>query len=259
MLRLFTHIVPFRDIHVVSSTELNCPIWNRLSLCIPSAMWLAKSILFKSSFDSHRETMSCMILLLAQIFFWGVHVFLQVSWICEFGTCTAYLHVDTLSCRFIPFKTNSIVTAKNVLVALVSNIDSFLLIFTFVSSTVLNSPICDKMNLSTPWNSDLEESSFQILTQFSQQNNVPDAPASNTACFVLRCSCVFSTLLKRSNQNKMILIHPENSDLQEYSIQKVTQISLVINVLCTSVLGPDCSLSQILAIHHLMWTGLFET
>jgi hypothetical protein len=85
------------------------------------------------------------------------------------------------------------------------------------------------------------------------------ASASNTAGFLLRGSCVFSSQVNRPIRNKMILIHPENSDWQEYSIQKVIQVSLVNNALRAWASDPDCSLSEIHAFHHLRWIGLWET
>jgi hypothetical protein len=50
--------------------------------------------------------------------------------------------------------------------------------------------------------------SFQKLTQFSQGNNVLDAPASKTDCFLSRDTCVSSTHLNRSVWNKMSLSQP---------------------------------------------------
>jgi hypothetical protein len=47
------------------------------------------------------------------------------------------------------------------------------------------------------------KNSFHKLTQFSQVNNVLDAPASNSDGFLLRDTCISTTSLNRPSCNKM--------------------------------------------------------
>jgi hypothetical protein len=57
-------------------------------------------------------------------------------------------------------------------------------------------------------NSDWQELFSQKLSQFSQGNNVLDAPASGTNGFLLRDTCISSTQLKRPIRNKHCLSPP---------------------------------------------------
>jgi hypothetical protein len=69
----------------IFSPQLNRPMWSKQSL---SPRWKTKvvgSILCKNEFNSQRETMCYLILILAQmLFFLDIRVFLHLSWIEEF-------------------------------------------------------------------------------------------------------------------------------------------------------------------------------
>jgi hypothetical protein len=63
----------------VSLTQLNRPIWYKMSLCPPWKLWFAEAFLSKTN-SAHRETMFEMPLLLTQMVFFGeIHVFLQLT------------------------------------------------------------------------------------------------------------------------------------------------------------------------------------
>jgi hypothetical protein len=89
------HGFPSRDTSV-SSTHQNRTLWNKMSLSPPWKLWYPGSIHFKILFDSHRETMCCMLLLHTQmVSFQEVHVFQPLRWIGLFGTIRAYIHLAT--------------------------------------------------------------------------------------------------------------------------------------------------------------------
>jgi hypothetical protein len=62
--------------------------------------------------------------------------------------------------------------------------------------------------ISTLTNLHCRKYSFQKQTQFSQENNVLDAPAPKTDGFLSRGTCVSSTQLNRPILNKMTLSPP---------------------------------------------------
>jgi hypothetical protein len=67
--------------------------------------------------------------------------------------------------------------------------------------------------------------SFQKLTQFSEGNNVLDAPASNTNGFLLRDASVSSTQLHRPIWNKDIAhLYLEKLTLQEIFLSESNSI-----------------------------------
>jgi hypothetical protein len=62
--------------------------------------------------------------------------------------------------------------------------------------------------------------SFQKLTQFSQGNNVLDAPASNIDSFLCRDICGSPTQLKRPIYNKEPISTLKKPELQEVFLSK---------------------------------------
>jgi hypothetical protein len=73
--------------------------------------------------------------------------------------------------------------------------------------------------------------SFQKLTQFSQRNNVLNAPASNTDGFLSRDICVSSNSLDRYTWNKMCFLHVENPEFQKVFLSETNSILTGNNVL----------------------------
>jgi hypothetical protein len=73
--------------------------------------------------------------------------------------------------------------------------------------------------------------SFQNLTQFSQENNVLDAAASNIDGFLSRDTCVSLTQKNRLIWRKDRFSPPENCDCRKYSFPKLTQFSQGENAL----------------------------
>jgi hypothetical protein len=70
---------------------------KRANLYIEINTHIAGSILFKYLLHSHSETMCYMLLLIIQIvFFQGIHVFPQLSWIGLFETKYAFRHLENL-------------------------------------------------------------------------------------------------------------------------------------------------------------------
>ena len=78
--------------------------------------------------------------------------------------------------------------------------------------STLKSMICCKYSLLTE-------------TQFSQVNNVLDAPASNTDRLLQRHACVSTTQLRRPACNKRSHSHIGKYDLQEVFLQELSQFS----------------------------------
>jgi hypothetical protein len=80
-----------------------------------------------------------------------------------------------------------------VLGASASNTKKFLCRETRISSTQLNRPIFTKGADRSFENPTLNEVFLSTRTQFSQENNLLDAPASNKDVFLWRNSCLSST------------------------------------------------------------------
>jgi hypothetical protein len=97
---------------------------------------------------------------------------------------------------------------NNVLDAPASYMNVFLLRNTSVYSTQLKRPIWKKHRLSPLWKTYVAEVFLSKLTQFSQENNVIDPPASNTDGFLWRDICVSSNQLSRPIWNKETLSPP---------------------------------------------------
>jgi hypothetical protein len=83
--------------------------------------------------------------------------------------------------------------------------------------------------------------SFQKLNQFSQGNNVLDAPASTTNVLLRD---IFFNLTDRSVCNKKAFFHLAISDLQEVFFQKLTQFSQGNNVMDVPAVNRDGVLSR---------------
>jgi hypothetical protein len=111
----------------IFSTELNRPIWSKQSLSPRWKTKLAGSILFQKEFNSQRETMCYIILILAQmLFFVDIRVFLHLSWIGEFGIKEPFSTLKILMCRKYSFqKRTKCSQGENVLSTAGSNIDGF--------------------------------------------------------------------------------------------------------------------------------------
>jgi hypothetical protein len=94
-------------------------------------------------------------------------------------------------CRIYSFQERTQFSqGNNVLDAEAPNIDVILWRDTCVSSTKLNRPIWSKERVPPLENDDLLKVFFQNLTQFSQGNNVLDAPASNINSFLSGDICI---------------------------------------------------------------------
>jgi hypothetical protein len=148
-----------------------------------------------------------------------MHVFLQIRWIGLYGANRAYLHLETpILQEVLPSKTIHSLDAAS------SNIDGFLWRDTCVSSTRLNMPIGNKWAFVHLENYDLQENSFQKLTQFWQWNNVLNSPVSNTDGFFLRNTCVFTTYLIGLLEKNRAYPHLEKCDFQEVFLSKTNSI-----------------------------------
>jgi hypothetical protein len=66
--------------------------------------------------------------------------------------------------------------------------------------------------------------SFQKLTQFSQGNNVLDAPPSNIDVFLLKYTCLYSTQLSRPIWKKSAFLSLENPDSQAVFFSKTNLV-----------------------------------
>jgi hypothetical protein len=94
-----THSFLSKDI-CVSSSHLNRPLMNKVSLSPPWKLWFPGSIHSKKLLSCHRETMCYMLqLLIHMVLFGEIHVFLQLRWIFLFGKNRAYLPLKQLSGR----------------------------------------------------------------------------------------------------------------------------------------------------------------
>jgi hypothetical protein len=77
----------------------------------------------------------------------------------------------------------------------------------------------------------LQEVSFQKLTQFSQRNNVLDAPASNPDGFLSTDTYVLSLSWIGILETKCPFLHHERYDSQEVFLSKLSQFSHENNLL----------------------------
>jgi hypothetical protein len=92
----------------------------------------------------------------------------------------------------IEFKTKPISKRNNELDPSLSNTDVFLSRDKCVSSTQLNMPVWYKQSLTAPRETRVAELFLSKLPQFSQENNVLDAPASKKVIFLSRHICFFN-------------------------------------------------------------------
>jgi hypothetical protein len=112
----------------IFSTQLNRPTWSKQSLSPRWKTKVAGSILVKNEFNSQRETMCYIILILAQmLFLLDMRVFLHLSWIGEFGRKEPFSTLKILMCRKYSFqKRTKFSQGENVLSTAGSTIDGFL-------------------------------------------------------------------------------------------------------------------------------------
>jgi hypothetical protein len=103
-----------------SSTQLNRPVWNKVSLSQP---------------------LINLILLTQMVFFWEEHVLFHISWIGIFVTKRNYIHFEKPKLQEVFLsKLAQFSQGNHVLDGPVSNADGFLWRDTCVSSTHLNKP-----------------------------------------------------------------------------------------------------------------------
>jgi hypothetical protein len=111
-------------------------------------------------------------------------------------------------------------------------------------------------HLETP---NLQKVIFQKLTQFSQGNNLLNAPASNTDGFLLRDTCVSSTYCIGLLKKKMTFLRLENSDLQEVFHSKTNSITQGNNVVNAVTSNIQVVFGELHVFLQLNWMGLFGT
>jgi hypothetical protein len=147
-----------------------------------------------------------MLLLLTKMFFYEIHVFLQLRWTGLYGANRDYIHLETpkLEEAFLS-KTIYIPTGKNVLILLLLNhMDLFWNMHVFLQLSWIGL-------FGAKWaffhlkSSDVQEVLFPKLTQFSLGNKVLDVEASNIDGFLSRDTRVSSIQLKRPIGNKISL------------------------------------------------------
>jgi hypothetical protein len=148
-------------------------------------------------------------LLKVMVFFVGLHVFLQLSWIGLSPFWNTYIG------RNIPFKNylnfNRETMCKRLLLLTHMIFFHEINVFLHLSWIGLFGTKWDILNLE---NNNLHEEFLSKLTQFSQGNNVQDGTSSNTYEFLLRDTCVSSTQNNRPIWNKESLSPPWKSHLQ---------------------------------------------
>jgi hypothetical protein len=142
-----------------------------------------------------------MFMLLTQmVFFWEMHVFLQLTWIGLFGKKERISTLKNLSCRKCSFhKLTQFSQGINVVPGESCNINVFLWRDTCVSLTQLNKPVWNK-GIAYPHlgkKLKLQELFFSKTYWILTWNNVLDGDVSNTDGFLLRDTCVSSTQLNR--------------------------------------------------------------
>jgi hypothetical protein len=178
------------------------------------------------------------------IFLGEIHVFLQISWIGQFGTNRAYIHLGKLQLlEVFLWKTNSSFTGYSVLDAAASNIDCFLIRDTCISSLSWIGVFGTKWVIATLKNLICRKYSLEQLSQFSQGKIVLDATASNTNGLLLRYIYMFHWLRWiRLFVSKTAYLHLEIPSCRKFSFQKLTQFSQGNNVLDVAASNTDAFL-----------------
>jgi hypothetical protein len=171
----------------VSTTQLDGPIWNKVSLYHPWKTYDAGTFHFKNLLNSHREAMCKMLLLLTpMVFFREIHVFFELSWKGLFGRKIACLHLQNPKLQeVLHSKTNSVLTGKQC--ARCScfyhrwcSFERQMCVFNSAEWAYLEQSDL----ISTLKNVSCMKYSFQKLTEFSKGINVLDDPASNVIGFL---------------------------------------------------------------------------
>jgi hypothetical protein len=144
------------------------------------------------------------------LFFREAHVFLKICWIGLFGTKWVSFHLEKSKCRKYSFqKLTEFSQGNQVLDAPASNTDNILPRDTCVSSTQMKRPIWTNISLAQPLiYLTCKKYSLEKLTQFSQGNDLMDAPHCNIDAFLATYTCVSSILLNMPFWNKMSLYPP---------------------------------------------------
>jgi hypothetical protein len=128
------------------------------------------------------------------IFFWEIHVLLQLSWIVLPGTKWAFLTLENLIGRQSFFQKQTHFWQKNnTLDAPPANVRGFLTRDTCVSSSQLNIPIWSKHRLSQRETPMWQEVFLWKTSSIPTGNNVLDAPASNIVGLFCRYKCVYTS------------------------------------------------------------------
>jgi hypothetical protein len=134
----------------ILSPWLNRPVWNN-RVYPPRKHTVQEVFLSKLSQFLKRNNVLDSLFLTQMVFFGEIHIFPQVSWIRLFQTETIST-LKNLTCRKTTFqKLTTFTEGNNVIDTSDSNTDGFLQRYTCVSSTKLNRPIWNKMNLSPTW------------------------------------------------------------------------------------------------------------
>jgi hypothetical protein len=94
---------------------------------------------------------------------------------------------------------------------------------------------------SPPWKLWFAYAFLSKLTQFSQRNNVLDAPSSKKDGFISRDTCVSLTYLKILFRTKWPFLPKKTMTCTMYSLQKLTQFLQRNNVLYAATSFIDCS------------------
>jgi hypothetical protein len=138
-------------------------------------------------------------LLPLMVFFWEIHVFLQLIWRGLFRATWAFSTVKTMICRKRSFqKLTQFLHGNNVLGAAACNIDGFLFweIHLFLQLSWIGL-FGTKWAFSTLKTLTCRKHSFLKRTQLSQRNNVLEAAASNIGGFLCRDTRVSSSQVNR--------------------------------------------------------------
>jgi hypothetical protein len=137
----------------IFSTQLNRPIWSKQSLSPRWKTKVAGSILVKNDFNSQRETMCFIILILAQmLFFLDIRVFLHLSWIGEFGIKEPFSTLKIWMCRKYSFQKRTKFSQGEKCAKYCRFYHRWFCLERYMCClTHMKSPTWNKMILSPPW------------------------------------------------------------------------------------------------------------
>jgi hypothetical protein len=211
----------------ISSTHLQRPIWNKESVSPPWKLSVAGSIPFKNILNFHKETRCKIPLLLTQmVLFREVPVFLELKWICLFGTKWAFLHLENsdLQEAFLS-KTNSILTGKHCSRCSCFGQKSFSLErYMCFCNSYEKAYVEQREPISTLKNLRGRKYSFLKLTHITQGTNVLDDPANNTVFFFWHIDVFLQLSWIGLFGRKRAYLNIEKSKLQEVFLSKTNSI-----------------------------------